>query len=124
MALLFVLSCVAYFLNNFANDARASVGGPDEVSRSTTVRAANSSHVLRAFLFTILTVIDLRHSKRALGSKYVHWRHVWKSALHFGQVLVRVMFVGAFAPHTVHFTVSPNAIIRGERGPSRSGGFD
>jgi len=34
------------------------------------------------------------------------------------------MFGGAFAPHAVHFNVSPNAIMRGERGPSRSCGFD
>jgi hypothetical protein len=49
---------------------------------------------------------------------------VWKSALHFGQELSTVMFVGAFAPHEVHFTAWLNAIIFGERGPSRSGGFD
>ena len=30
----------------------------------------------------------------------------------------------AFAPHEEHFTVSPYAIIFGERGPSRSTGFD
>ena len=29
------------------------------------------------------------------------------------------MFGGVFAPHAVHFDVSPNAIMRGERGPSR-----
>jgi hypothetical protein len=34
------------------------------------------------------------------------------------------MFVGAFAPQLAHLTVSPNAIILGERGPSRSMGFD
>jgi hypothetical protein len=28
------------------------------------------------------------------------------------------MFGGAFAPHAVHFDASPNAIMRGERGPS------
>jgi hypothetical protein len=50
-------------LNNFAKAARASVGAPDEVWRSTTVRGANSSHWLRAFLFTILVVIGLLHSK-------------------------------------------------------------
>ena len=61
-----------HFLNSFAKAARASVGGPDEVWRSTTVRAVNSSHVLRAFLFTIFTVTGLLHSKRALGSKYAH----------------------------------------------------
>ena len=61
-----------HFLNNFANAARASVGAPDEVSRSITVRGANSSQVLRAFLFTIFAVIGLLHSKRAPGSKYVH----------------------------------------------------
>ena len=62
----------SHFLNSFANASRASVGGPDEVSRSTTIRAANSSQVLRACLFTIRAAIDLLHSKRALGSKCVH----------------------------------------------------
>ena len=61
-----------HFLNSFANAWRASVGAPEEVSRSTTTRAANSSHVLRALLFTIFAVIGLLHSKRAPGSKYVH----------------------------------------------------
>src|SRR5258707_13807553 len=61
-----------HFLNSFANASRAFVGGPDEVSRSTTIRAANSSQVLRAFLFTIRLAIDLLHSKWAPGSKYVH----------------------------------------------------
>ena len=58
-----------YFLNNFAKAARASLGAPEEVCRSTTVRAVNSSHVLRAFLFRMRAVIGLLHSKRALGSK-------------------------------------------------------
>jgi len=35
-----------------------------------------------------------------------------------------LMVGGAFAPHAVHFDASPNAIILGERGPSRSWGFD
>ncbi|HEU0251696.1 MAG TPA: hypothetical protein VFR12_01610 [Pyrinomonadaceae bacterium] len=48
---------VAHFLNNFANAWRASVGAPDVVWRSTTVRGVNSSHVLRAFLFTIFSGI-------------------------------------------------------------------
>src|SRR5437764_10006504 len=61
-----------YFLNSFANAWRASVGGPEEVSRSTTVRGVKSSQMLRAFLFTIRAVIGLLHWKRALGSKYVH----------------------------------------------------
>src|SRR6266850_2893549 len=61
-----------HFLKSFANASRAFVGGPDEVSRSTTIRAANSSQVLRAFLFTIRFGIDLLHSKWAPGSKYVH----------------------------------------------------
>jgi hypothetical protein len=34
------------------------------------------------------------------------------------QELSKAMFDGAFAPHAAHFTVSPNAIIFGERGPS------
>ena len=62
----------SYFLNSFANASRASVGGPDEVWRSTTIRVANSSQVLRACLFTIRAAIVLLHSKRAPGSKYVH----------------------------------------------------
>ena len=61
-----------YFLNRFANAWRAFVGGPEEVSRSTTVRGAKSSQILREFLFTIRAVIGLLHSKRALGSKYAH----------------------------------------------------
>ncbi|HKN82646.1 MAG TPA: hypothetical protein VJW17_04390 [Pyrinomonadaceae bacterium] len=111
-------------MNRFANAWRASVGGPEEVSRSTTVRGAKSSQVLRAFLFTIRAVIGLLHWKRALGSKYVHWRQACSSALHFVQEVSNLMLGGAFAPHEVHFTVSPNAIIFGERGPSSSRGFD
>jgi hypothetical protein len=61
-----------HFLNSLANASRASVGGPDEVSRSTTIRVANSSHWLRACLFTIRAGIDLLHSRRAPGSKCVH----------------------------------------------------
>jgi hypothetical protein len=34
------------------------------------------------------------------------------------------MLFGALAPHEEHFTDSPNAIIFGERGPSRSAGRD
>src|SRR4030095_490254 len=49
---------------------------------------------------------------------------VWRSALQFSQVLSTPMIAGAFAPHAAHFTASPNAIIFGERGPSRSWGFD
>ena len=41
-----------------------------------------------------------------------------------GQELSPLMLVSTFAPHELHFNVSPNAIIFGERGPSRSGGFD
>lgn len=121
----FIRSVVPFhFLNNFANAARASVGAPDEVSRSTTVRAANSSHVFRAFLFTMRAVIGLRHWKRAPGSKYVHWRQVWRSPLQFGQELSKPIDGGACAPHEAHFTFSPKAIIFGERGPSRSRGCD
>src|SRR2546423_15567853 len=76
-----------YFLNRFANACLASVGFPEEVSRSTTVRAANNSHSFRAPLFAIRAVIGLRHSKRAPGSKEVHCRQVWRSALQFGQQL-------------------------------------
>src|SRR6185369_5938577 len=65
-----------HFLNRFANAWRASVGAPDEVCRSTTVRGTNSSQVLRAFLLTMRAGIDLLHWKCALGSKYVHWRQV------------------------------------------------
>jgi len=61
-----------HFLNSFANASRAPVGGPEEVWRSTTIRVANSSHVLRACLFTIRAGIGFVHSKRAPGSKYVH----------------------------------------------------
>src|SRR5258705_1056883 len=61
-----------HFLKSFANASRASVGGPDEVSRSTTIRVANSSHSLRACLFTIRAGIGLLHSRRAPGSKCVH----------------------------------------------------
>jgi len=113
-----------HFLNSFANASRASVGGPEEVSRSTTIRAANSSHSLRACLFTIRAGIGLLHSRRAPGSKCVHCRQLWRSALHFGQELSNLMFAGAFAPHAVHFEASPNAIMRGERGPSRCSVFD
>jgi len=67
---------VAHFLNRLANAWRASVGAPDEVCRSTTVRGTNNSQVLRAFLLTMRAGIDLLHWKCALGSKYVHWRHV------------------------------------------------
>ena len=117
------ISETLHFLNSFANASRAFVGGPDEVSRSTIMRAANSSHSLRACLFTIRAGIVLLHSRRAPGSKWVHWRQLWRSTLHFGQVLSKLMFVGAFAPHAVHFDDSPNAIIRGERGPSRCSFF-
>lgn len=65
----FLDSRASYFLNKFAKAWRASVGAPEEVWRSTTVRAAKSSHALRAFLFTIFKGIVLLHSKRALGSK-------------------------------------------------------
>jgi hypothetical protein len=58
-----------YFLKSFANASRASEGGPDEVWRSTTIRVANSSQVLRACLSTIRAAIFLLHSKRAPGSK-------------------------------------------------------
>ena len=74
--------------------------------------------MLRACLFTIRAAIDLLHSKRAPGSKYVHWRQLWRSALHFEQELSMLMCGGAFSPHAVHFDASPNAIILGERGPS------
>jgi len=40
--------------------------------------------------------------------------------LHFEQELSKLMFGGVFAPHAVHFDASPNAIMRGDRGPSRS----
>lgn len=60
---------VLHFLNRFANACRASVGLPEEVSRSITVRDVNSSHVLRPPLFMMRTVIGLRHSKREPGSK-------------------------------------------------------
>ncbi len=58
-----------YFLNKFANACLASVGLPDEVSRSTIVRGANSSHGFFPPLFTMRAVIGLRHSKREPGSK-------------------------------------------------------
>jgi hypothetical protein len=80
--------------------------------------------VLRAFLLTMRAVIGLLHWKRAPGSKYVHWRQVCRSPRHFSQELSREMTAGAFAPHEEHFTVSPNAIIFGDRGPSLSTGFD
>jgi len=115
---------LSYFLKSFANACRASVGAPDEVWRSTTVRGAKSSHVLRAFLFTMRAGIVLLHWNVALGSKYVHWRHECSSARQFGHVLSNVMLGGALAPHDEHFTASPNAIIFGERGPSRSSGLD
>jgi REP element-mobilizing transposase RayT len=63
------LALQSYFLNRFAKAWRASVGFPDPVSRSTTVRAANNSQLFRADLFTIFAVIGFRHSKRAPGSK-------------------------------------------------------
>jgi hypothetical protein len=44
--------------------------------------------------------------------------------LHFVQELSKFMFPGAFVPQVLHFDTSPNAIMRGERGPSRSWGFD
>ena len=66
----------SHFLKRFANAWRASVGAPDEVCRSTTVRGAKSSHTLRAFLFTMRAGIVLLHWKRAPGSKYVHCRQV------------------------------------------------
>ena len=50
-----------YFLKRLANAWRASVGAPDEVWRSTTVRGTNNSHVLRAVLFTIRAGIVLLH---------------------------------------------------------------
>src|SRR4030095_12680895 len=104
----------------FANACRASVGAPDEVSRSTTVRGVNNSHVFLAFLFTMRAVIGFTHWNLALGSKKVHWRHVWSSTRQFGQELSKLIFVGALAPHAAHFTFSPNPLIVGERGPSRS----
>jgi hypothetical protein len=113
-----------HFLKSFANAARASVGAPEEVCRSTTVRTANNSHVFRAFLFTMRAVTGLLHSKRALGSKYAHWRQVCSSALQVGHELSAPIAAVIFAPQEVHFTDSPNAIIFGERGPSRSAGFD
>jgi hypothetical protein len=76
--------------------------------------------VLRACLFTIRFGIDLLHSKWAPGSKDVHWRQLWRSALQFEQEVSTLMMAGAFAPHAAHFDASPNAIMRGERGPSRS----
>ena len=42
----------------------------------------------------------------------------------FAPIGIGMMLFGAFAPHDEHLTVSPNAIIFGERGPSRSAGFD
>lgn len=54
---------VFHFLNSLANAARASVGAPEEVCRSTTVRGAYSSHVLLAFLLTMRFVIFVLHSK-------------------------------------------------------------
>lgn len=113
-----------HFLNSFENASRAFVGGPDEVSRSTTIRVANSSHSLRACLFTIRAGIGLLHSRRAPGSKYVHCRQLWRAALHFAQELSKLMFGGVFVPHAVHFDASANAIICGERGPSRCSFFD
>ena len=65
-----------YFLNKFANACRASVGPDDDVSRSTTVRAANNPQSLRACLLTIRAVIGFRHSNRAPGSKKLHMRQV------------------------------------------------
>src|SRR5688572_9032399 len=60
---------LTYFLKSFANASRAPVGGPDDVWRSTTIRVANSSQVLRACLSTIRAGIVLLHSRRAPGSK-------------------------------------------------------
>ena len=65
-----------YFLNKFANACLASVGFPEDVSRSTTVRAENNSQSFRAPLFAMRAVIGLRHSKRAPGSKEVQCRQV------------------------------------------------
>src|SRR2546423_5187956 len=111
-----------YFLNRFANAWRASLGAPEEVSRSTTVRVAKRSHWLRPPLFRMRAVIDLRHSKREPGSKYEHCRQVCRSALHFGQALSKSIFDCTIALQAAHLIFSPNAIIRGERGPSRSRG--
>ena len=99
--------CVPYFLKRFANACRASVGLPEDVSRSMTVRDANSSHVLRPPLFMMRAVIGLRHSKREAGSKYLHWRQVCRSELHFGHVLSVLRFVGTTALHDEHLTFSP-----------------
>src|SRR5688572_20238906 len=60
---------LTYFLKSFANASRAPDGGPEEVWRSTTIRVANSSQVLRACLSTIRARIVLLHSRRAPGSK-------------------------------------------------------
>ena len=69
----------------FAPDA----GGPVAavVSRSHPVRASKSGHSLAASLGETRAVIGLEHSKRADGSKYVHWTQERSSCWHFGQVL-------------------------------------
>jgi hypothetical protein len=43
--------------------------------------------------------------------------------LHFSQVVPALMFVGAFAPHEVHFTTSPKAIILASVALLGLGGF-
>jgi hypothetical protein len=115
---------VVYFLNKFANAWRALVGAPEDVSRSTTLRGANSSHSFRLPLFATRAVIGFRHSKCAAGSKETHARQVCRSALHFGQVLSKSITTWTVALQAGHFTLSPKAIIFGERGPSRSRGGD
>src|SRR6185369_9434990 len=114
----------SYFLKRFANAWRALVGVPDEVSRSTTLRGANNSHSFRLPLFTTRAVIGFRHSNRAAGSNETHARQVCRSALHFGQVLSKSITTWTVALQAGHFTLSPKAIMLGERGPSRSRGGD
>jgi hypothetical protein len=108
-----------HFLNKFANACLASVGAVDEdVSRSTTARGAKSSQMFLAFLLTIRLRIVLLHSKRAPGSKWLHWRQLCNSARQLAQVVSKSITPGALAPQAEHLTTSPNAIIFGERGAS------
>src|SRR5437762_7890532 len=92
--------------------------------RVRRVFVGQTAHEFFAPLLTIRAVMGFRHSKREPGSNEMHCRHACKSALHFGHELSMPMFPVTVAPHVAHFTFSAKAIIRGERGPSRSRGVD
>lgn len=122
-------------LKSFSNAVRGSSEDRDDVLLaergsvvrfSTRLRGVKLSHELRVVLLDTRAVTPARHSNRAPGSKLMQFLQVWRSALHLVQAASAVTPPNASstsAPHIPHRSISRNAVMFGDFGPSAWRGF-